>query len=385
MARELSTILLATAAGTVKLSTLSSIWEGIKQGKEILDFINELPEWVNYNQNLEEHLQSLRRKMEYLENVRADVTTELENTEHQNGKKRKSEVDSWLRSVRRKGVDVQQVEDSINGVNYLPRFLFRAWLGSRIGRETEQVDDLVQQSSFPTGLLLVAPRDCGEPLVPNVLKGVVVGQKLDEIWGHLISHRTVRIGLQGPEGIGKSAIMAQIYNQLCPFCRVYYVNVPENYSIYRLQALIADEMKVKLLKSEGTETRRAGRIFNMLKRMKEFVLILDGLSQDFDLNEVGIPMEGNAGKLIVTSRSLDVCRRMLCQETVVLEPLSREDSESLFMEKLAADGPLSEEIKNFAENILQKCNGIPLRIINMAIQLRGVSDVNEWRVALAEM
>lgn len=353
--------------------------------KEILEFIGQVPHWIKYSQNLEEHLQSLRRKMEYLESVEYDIVTDLANTEQQSGKKRKREVSNWLRRVRNKAVDVRKVEDGLNTVSYLPRFLFHAWLGSCIGKEIEEVNELLQLGLFPMGLLLDAPPDCGEPLVTNELKGEVVGQKLDKIWENLINPSTVRIGVQGPEGIGKSALMTQIFNRLCSFGRVYYVNVPQDSSIYCLQASIAKEIKVELPQPEGSERKRAARICQVLKSNKDFVLILDGLSEAFSLEDVGIPKEGNQGKLIVTSRRLDVCKKMLCQNIVVLESLSREDSYDLFMEKLATNAPLSEEIKNVAVNIIQKCAGIPVKLIDMAVQLRGVTDVNEWKCILSEM
>ncbi|XP_021758753.1 probable disease resistance protein At1g12290 [Chenopodium quinoa] len=384
MVRELSTLLLAgTATGTIQPVT---VWNGIKAGKKIIEFIGEVPEWINYNQNLENHLRLLKRKTDCLESREADVVIELENTEHQSGRKRKGEVNHWLRRVRTKVTDVKKVEDDINTVSYLPRFLFRAWLGSCIGKEIDQVNDLVQQGSFTTGLLLDAPRDCGGPLVTSDLKGVVVAQKLDEIWEHLISPLTVRIGVQGPAGIGKTAVMAHIFNRLCSSCRVFYVNVPQDFSIYSLQASIAEELKVDHLpQTEGSEIRRAARLCQAFKSMKEFVLILDGLPKDFAIEDVGIPLEGNKGKIIVTSQCLNVCKRMLCQETVVLESLSQEDSENLFMEKLASDIPISEDIRNIARDIIQKCNGIPSKIIDMAVRLRGAPDVNEWLDTSSDM
>ncbi|XP_057528451.1 disease resistance protein At4g27190-like [Amaranthus tricolor] len=380
MAREMSTLLLgATAAGTA-IQPLA-IWEGIKQGKEILEFIGELPNWINYNQTLEEHLANLKKKTVSLQSVEADIVKELENTEHQSGRKRKREVSHWLSCVKRKFDDVQKVEDNFNTVSYIPRFLFRAWIGSCIGNEIQEVNELLQQASFPTGLLLDA-RDSGEILVTNTLNGEVAARKLDEVWEQILSPIALRIGVHGPEGIGKTAILAEVYNRLCPFCRVYYVNVPQDCSVYRLQECIAVEMKVILPQAEN---RRAGRILNVLKKMQEFVLILDGLSQEFCLTDVGIPMEGNKGKLILASRSLDVCRKMLCQATVSLEPMSMEDSKILFMEKLASNAPLSEEIRSVAADIIRKCNGIPSRIIDMAVQLRGVADVHDWRCTLSEM
>lgn len=381
MARELIAFLLAINA--VGIAQPLTIWRSITLAKKILEFFSKCPEWINYNKNLEEHLQNLRRKMDNLEGVQADVETQLENTENQGNKKRKREVDHWLTSVKQKAVEVRNVENDTNSVCYLPRFLFRAWLGSCITKEIQQLIELLEQGRFPEGLLLDVPQDGRDPFVPSGLVGQVTSEKLDQIWANLINPRIVRIGVQAPEGIGKSAIMAQVYNRLCQCYRVYYVNVPLDFTVFTLQDAIAAEMKVNL-PSEGCEKKRASRLFKVLSK-KEYVLILDGLSEVFHWEEVGIPIEGNGQKLILTSRSLSVCRRMSCQETVVLESLSSEDSENLFMEKLVLMSPLNEDVRDVAREIVARCNGIPSRLITMAVQLRGVSDINEWRTTLSEM
>ncbi|KAH9627341.1 hypothetical protein KSS87_020296 [Heliosperma pusillum] len=385
MARELQTTVLASvAAGTAKLSTVS---DTIKHVKRILEFISDFPEWYHHNTNLEEHKESLRRKMICLEGVKDDVETQLQNTELQSGKKRKREVDHWLKNVRKKADDVSKVETAVNSVHFLPKFSFRAWLGSCIGEEIQEVTELTQQGKFPEGLLLDAPRDGGELFVTNRLVGQIIHEKIDEIFTSINNPEVMVIGIQGHEGIGKTALMMEVYNRLCARSshRVYYVNVPDNFTTYSLQAAIATAMKVDI--PEGGENVRAARIFNVLKSIKEYIVILDGLSEFFRWEEVGIPAEGNAaGKLVFTSRSFDVCRRMVCQETVVLDRLSLEDAEMLFMETLTASAAeLSEEVRKVAKDVVQRCNGVPLRIIDMGIQLRGVTDINEWRNTLYEM
>ncbi|XP_074311056.1 disease resistance protein SUMM2-like [Silene latifolia] len=383
MARELQTTVLASvAAGTVNLSTVS---DTIKHVKRILDFIGEFPEWYHHNTNLEEHKEFLRRKMVCLEGVKDDVETQLQNTELQSGKKRKREVDHWLKNVKKKADDVSKVETAVNSVHFLPRFFFRAWLGSCIGEEIQQVTELIEHGKFPEGLLLDAPRDGGEPFVTNRLVGQAMVTKIDEICASISNPEVMMIGVQGPEGIGKTALMMEVYNRLCSRLshRVYYVNVPQDFTTHSLQTVIATAMKVDI--PECGENVRAARIFNVLNSIKDYIVILDGLSEFFRWEEVGIPAEGNAGKLVFTSRSLDVCRRMVCQETVVLERLSLEDSEILFMEKLTSNAEVSAEVREVARNVVQKCNGVPSRIIDMGIQLRGVTDLNEWRSTLNEM
>ena len=64
----------------------------------------------------------------------------------------------------------------------------------------------------------------------------------------------------------------------------------------------------------------------MLNSKKEFAMFFDEVSRDFCLKDVGIPWEGSGMKIVLASRPLDVCRRMSCQEMIVLERLCSEGS-----------------------------------------------------------
>ena len=115
------------------------------------------------------------------------------------------------------------------------------------------------------------------------------------------------------------------------------------------------------------------------------VLILDDMWDHFPLEKVGIPIRVNGCKLILTTRSLDLCHRMCCQAIIKVEPLSKEESWMLFVEKLEPNKAFPPDIHEIAESIVDRCAGLPLGIITMAGNMRGVDDIHEWRNVLEEL
>ncbi|KAG5582268.1 hypothetical protein H5410_052895 [Solanum commersonii] len=100
---------------------------------------------------------------------------------------------------------------------------------------------------------------------------------------------------------------------------------------------------------------------------------------------VGIPLEIGGGKLIITSRSSEVCDKIGCQKKVKVETLSMTESWELFIKTLGCQwGDLLMEIEEIAKKMTKKCDGLPLGIITMAASMRGVNDVFEWRDAFEE-
>ncbi|XP_039170291.1 probable disease resistance protein At4g27220 [Eucalyptus grandis] len=134
-------------------------------------------------------------------------------------------------------------------------------------------------------------------------------------------------------------------------------------------------------------TRRegAGLLYGHLNAKKACILILDGLWKPFEVKDVGIPVETGKLKLIVTTRSPDVCRMMLCQKQIKIELLDMEDSWRLFLKKLCFAGELPREVEQIARSLLDRCCGLPLGIIEIATRMRGVKKEREWRDMLGNL
>ena len=81
----------------------------------------------------------------------------------------------------------------------------------------------------------------------------------------------------------------------------------------------------------GNEIERPTALIKILEG-KRHVLILDDVWKQSSLLDVAIPVPTlhNGSKLVLTSRSIEVCKSMGC-EVVKVQPLSAEESLNLFL------------------------------------------------------
>ncbi|TYJ48211.1 hypothetical protein E1A91_A01G045000v1, partial [Gossypium mustelinum] len=179
-------------------------------------------------------------------------------------------------------------------------------------------------------------------------------------------------------GIGKTTIMKHIHNQLLEetkalFDKIIWVTVSKELNIPDLQEKLADALNIADLPE--SEPERVAELMEKL-RQRRYVLILDDVWERFSLAEVGIPKptSSNGSKLVLTSRSIEVCRSMDCK-VVKVPPLSHEESMNLFLEH-AGHGVLKvPSLKKILGNIVRECAG----------SMKGIYDVAEWRNALREL
>ncbi|RQO85987.1 hypothetical protein POPTR_001G405025v4 [Populus trichocarpa] len=228
----------------------------------------------------------------------------------------------------------------------------------------------------------------GEALLTTKLVGQASDRNKEMIWSWLMKDDVLSVGVYGMGGVGKTSLATQIHNQLLQrpssFNYVFWVTASQNFTISKLQYLIAKAINLDL-SNEEDENRRAAKLSKALVAKGKSVLILDDLWNHFLLEKVGIPVEVNACKLILTTRSLEVCRRMGCREIIKVELLTEEEAWTLFAEKLGHDAALSPEVVQIAKSIAAECACLPLGIIAMAGSMRGVDDLHEWRNALTEL
>eukprot|EP00258_Populus_trichocarpa_P031890 XP_024447909.1 disease resistance protein SUMM2-like [Populus trichocarpa] len=230
----------------------------------------------------------------------------------------------------------------------------------------------------------------GIPLPPSSTK--LVGQAFKEntkvIWSLLMDEDVLSMGIYGMGGVGKSTILRHIHNELLQkpdICdHVWWVTVSQDFSINKLQNLIAERLHLDLSR-EDDELHRAAKLSEELTKKQKWILILDDLWNNFELHEVGIPEKFEGCKLIMTTRSEMICHRMACQHKIKVKPLSNGEAWFLFMEKLGRYVELSPEVEGIAEAVARECAGLPLGIITVAGSLRGVDDLHEWRNTLNKL
>ncbi|KAK3424112.1 hypothetical protein EUGRSUZ_F00899 [Eucalyptus grandis] len=177
-------------------------------------------------------------------------------------------------------------------------------------------------------------------------------------------------------GVGKTTLMMHIHNRLLEkanYGDVLWIAMSQDFNIEKLQDDIWKALNLGIIQ-ENDVRKRAAMLSDHLTKRGKLIMILDDVWECFDLEEAGIPVRASGLKLVITTRSFDVCRQMHCQEKIKIEPLSQEEAESLFFEELGSEVALNLEIKAVVKSIVKECAGLPLGVITMATRMREVTD-----------
>ncbi|KAL2331495.1 hypothetical protein Fmac_019076 [Flemingia macrophylla] len=359
----------------------TSIIEGLVKLSETYSLMLDL--LCGFN-SFNDNVQGLEMKLEELCSLEYDINKELEFAELQQGKKRKREVENWLRNVQRKKIEVHGIVRALRDAGVLRHIK----LTIQVKKLTEQVTDLVERGRFPKGLLGCAQESREYTLLTTKLAGAMFQKNVSKIWDWLMNDGVLMIGVYGMGGVGKTSMLMYIHNMLLKSAtnidNVFWLSLSQSFSIHKLQFDVAKIVGLDI-SEENDEKKRAARLSWSLMRRKRCVLFLDDVWNHFPLEKVGIPVTADGLKLILTSRSLDVCRRMNCQNIVKVEPLSKEEAWTLFVDNLGQHTALSPEVTKVARSVAKECAGLPLAVITMARSMRGVEEICEWRHALEEL
>ncbi|XP_058106503.1 probable disease resistance protein At5g63020 [Magnolia sinica] len=357
--------------------------------RDAMEFLQEIARnaWVeyDYSRRLEESLDVLKTEMQELSNRQTDIILELNAAEVVHGKKPKAEVNLWLENVEKITSAVTKTKEVYGEIGR--DFSFpRVTLGKRVVKKIEEAVKLKEKGRFLEGLFADLLPESESMPTTKLVGRTTAERNLEQIWESLMDQEVRIIGVYGMGGVGKTTIMTHIFNKIQSsriFGLAIWATVSNDFNIERLQNGIAREIGLDI-SYEDDEMRRSRKLFEALKRREKFVVILDDMWKSFPLEKVGIP-EGNAYKIVLTTRSKNVCRGMKCQKKFEVEVLSREEAWELFKERLGADVVLSPEVKQIAKLVTEECGGLPLGIITVASAMREKDDVREWRNALEEL
>ncbi|KAF8023774.1 hypothetical protein BT93_F1078, partial [Corymbia citriodora subsp. variegata] len=327
----------------------------------------------------DEEIRNLKRKVEELDDKEAVIKkqTEIDSTASSVRKKPRILVERWLKETER-ARDKFEIIGQTDAETLPPK--------EQVETLTREVEELIGQTLPQT--LTIEDRDAkGVEFLERKLTGEVIHENIELIWDCLKENHACKLGIYGMGGVGKTTIMMHIHNRLlkdATFDSVVFITVSHDFSIYKLQSDIWKALGFGDLVDEH-EKKRAAMLSEKLERKKNCVLILDDVWERLDLEEVGIPVGADGFKLVLTTRSFDVCRQMQCQEKIKIEPLSQEEAESLFMEEFGCEVTLNLEIKAIVKSIVRECAGLPIGVITIARSMRGVTHLFEWRDSLVKL
>ncbi|XP_059276660.1 probable disease resistance protein At1g61300 [Lycium ferocissimum] len=325
--------------------------------------------------DFDENLKTLERNVKLLSDRASDVETDVENLERYGKKKRKREVGSWFDEVMKvkEGLHVLKEEVARGKKN-----------GGALEKMNGRVGELLEQSKH-FGTLVHDMYESEECLLlaPQVHEEKSK-QNLEVIWTWLHVENVSSIGIYGMGGVGKTTLAKHIHNRLVnESYKVCWVTVSQGFSIKRLQDVLAKIVKLDL-SDEVDEQIRAAKLNGAFKEGKNIVIILDDVWDRLSLEKLGDPLGVEGCRLILTTRSCEVCQKMGCKKLFEVEKLNTDDAWELFKKSLGDETLLSPDIEPVAKSMARRCKGLPLGLITLAGSMRGVTDIREWRNALKE-
>uniref|UniRef100_A0A2N9GDV4 NB-ARC domain-containing protein n=1 Tax=Fagus sylvatica TaxID=28930 RepID=A0A2N9GDV4_FAGSY len=344
-----------------------------------------ISEYYNYHKDAGELMKNLKRKREELECGRSEIELKME-AELFPSKRPKKEVQLWIQNAKTIDGEIEDIEQEAGRVKYS-----NARIGKTACKKIQEVEELMnQRGGFSDSFVVDPPVSRGDVLPITTIVGESTAKRtLEKIWEHVLGEDFRKIGVYGMGGIGKTTVMKEINNLLLKetdkFDNVIWVTVSKASNVFKLQNDIARNLDLDLSKYEDV-TLRAGKLNIALENRKRYVLILDDMWEAFCLEDVGIPepTPTNGCKLVLTTRSVEVCNMMSC-ENIKMELLSKEESWNLFLETLGRDVLNTPDLEATVKEVVKECARLPLAIITIARSLKNVVHASEWRNALEDL
>ncbi|XWS11160.1 hypothetical protein CRYUN_Cryun38cG0059900 [Craigia yunnanensis] len=145
-----------------------------------------------------------------------------------------------------------------------------------------------------------------------------------------------RIAVWGMGVVGKTTLVRNLNNKLESSSLmealdiVIWVTVSKDLDLKKVQSQIAKRLNLELDANDAIEERAKILLKRLMK--KKFLLILDDVWEQIDLDIVGVPQSDDQAncKVLLTTRHLDVCRAMMTNEEIKLDVLKEEASWNLF-------------------------------------------------------
>ena len=340
------------------------------------------------------NLQKLEKEMENLRDLRSEINTQLE-TADRDVRSATKKVREWLEEVEEFQGMVESVQAKITAKeNKLCRFSMQIRFSGKVSNLLNKVEKLLKAGSFFDGLVNDSATKVEYIPGPSVEDQTTASTALEELMNILDDddEEFRRIGVWGMGGVGKTTLVKNLNNRLkCnsslkkPFSIVIWATVSKDLDLKKVQNQIADRLNLEVKMEESIE-RTAGRLYQRLKMEERFLIILDDVWEKIDLDCLGVPQPEHqkGSKIILTSRSLEVCKAMMTDIEVKVRILNGEEAWKLFS-RYAGEVVSLEHIRPFAEAVAGECCGLPLAIITMGAAMRGKTMVKLWKHALNEL
>ncbi|KAK1575862.1 hypothetical protein Q3G72_008973 [Acer saccharum] len=367
-------------------ATGSLVGPAIDGGKGIF---NCLKRKYGYVKNMSRNFANLEQEEEYLRNEEDDVMAILDRNRLK--MQQTNRCKTWFDEVGKlKGeindlkTEYRRIRKSFCGLCPLPGLMK---LGKKILKKTADVVSLKDQIRQGQVKIMCAkpPDKVNKKKAKNIKEFPSLNEHVEMLQEYLRDVKLKRICIWGPPGVGKTTIMAKLHDAVDEshtFDFIFWVNVNTDTNVEEIQKVLLERLGLDLKAEEHSKYQIADMISEELEN-KKYVLFLDEVSSEINLEDVGIREHHSDGKVVFACRYRYISSQ--ADEQINVQRLSDEDAWKLFRETVDLDLNNYRDIKPVATNIVNECGGMPLMIKLIGKSLKRVEVAAIWRNTLNQL
>ncbi|XP_027180706.1 disease resistance protein RPM1-like [Coffea eugenioides] len=293
-----------------------------------------------------------------------------------------------LRARHRVSSEIQSIKSRIEDIAVAhQRYQSEYGISAQASNSLSAVNDTTWRYSRDDALLVEEAKLVGidqpkKHLISELLKGDDYQLKV--------------VSVVGMGGLGKTTLVKKVHED--PEVRRHFpvrawVTVSETCDF---QFLLKD--LIRQLHKEGkkpvpqsiesmTTTELKKIVKDFLQQAGRYAIVFDDVwdVEFWNTIKFALPESSRGNRVILTTRKADVAYASCIESrrfVYRMEPLSTEDSRTLFCSKIFDGGNCPDHLMNVAEGILDKCEGLPLAILAISglLASKDVNRIDEWEM-----
>ncbi|KAK1310366.1 Disease resistance protein RPM1 [Acorus calamus] len=331
----------------------------------------------------------------------------------------------WIREVKEMALDIEDILDEFTHLvgehertisGSIKKYVHRLknainWI--RVSEELKdirtQLEDIhkrkIQYDDKDMRGISIAPAD--DPIeIREHRAAVSLINRRDEILFGIEENRTVLIdwltndeetkcgiiAVQGMGGIGKTTLVAQVYNHqevMKNFNFRAWVTVSQTYTIDNvLESILHQFFQEEHVEPNAQMIDRVEwiqKIHDHMQQQRCVIFFDDIWSIDGwdDIRDI-FPISMCRSKIVYTTRDYDVASKLASEDFVFkLQPLKEDKAWALFCKRAFHGSCCPGELEDLARELVKRCEGLPLAIIVLGGLMCSKTSITYWRMVLS--
>ncbi|PON61949.1 NB-ARC domain, LRR domain containing protein [Parasponia andersonii] len=203
------------------------------------------------------------------------------------------------------------------------------------------------------------------------------------------------VAVVGMGGLGKTTLVSRVYDDLevkKHFQHHVWVTVSQSFKLDEILRQIVQQLFSEIKQPfpqgvDSTDNHILKTIIINFLRGKRYLLVLDDVwgVEAWDAIKIAFPNHNNGSRLLISTRVAEVASvstKDLGGKIYRLKSLSLEQSWTLFCAKTFQGHPCPSHLEIICQNILKRCEGLPLAIVAIGGMLatKDINRIDEWQL-----